>query len=142
MKFVKDHNTEQILKEYKLRNTECRNLVLEHFLNYDFALSQGFLEQQLPEDFDRVTIYRTLKTFLDSGLIHRILDDEGGVKYALCNDNCTSEKHNHSHVHFKCEKCGKTICIDSVSIPNLQLPGQFTVNEINLLVSGICENCR
>jgi Fur family ferric uptake transcriptional regulator len=117
-------------------------LVLGNFLNYDFAISQGFLEQQLPEDFDRVTIYRTLKTFFDSGLIHKILDDEGGVKYALCKEDCSMERHNHSHVHFKCEVCGKTICMDSVAVPDLHLPDNFTVKEINLLASGVCENCK
>lgn len=142
MKAVKSQKTEQILRKLSLRNTECRTLVLENFLSNDFALSQGFLEQQLPGDFDRVTIYRTLKTFLDSGLIHKILDDEGGIKYALCKEDCTLDNHNHSHVHFKCEKCGKTTCLESISIPHLELPESFTVNEINLLVSGICKSCR
>lgn len=142
MKELKEQSTEDILRNHKLRNTDCRNLVLKNFLNYDFALSQGFLEQQLPDEFDRVTIYRTLKTFLDSGLIHKILDDEGGVKYALCKEDCSVEHHNHSHVHFKCEKCGKTLCLDAVAVPRLRLPDNFTINEINLLVNGICENCK
>jgi Fur family transcriptional regulator, ferric uptake regulator len=97
-----------ILKEFSLRNTSCREEILQVFLNKNFALSHADIENKLSENFDRVTIYRTLKTFLDKGIIHKVLDDEGTTKYALCKEACAHHEHHHEHVHFKCIQCGLT----------------------------------
>ena len=85
------------LSDFDLRSTPCRLDVLSSFQAVDFALSQGDIEQKLSEQYDRVTIYRTLKTFLSSGLLHKVLDDNGGVKYALCKELCHQGDHHHQH---------------------------------------------
>ena len=77
------------LKEYDLRHTGCREDILQSFQSYSHALSHGDLETLFGERFDRVTIYRTLKTFVEKGIIHKVLDDEGGTKYALCRSTTT-----------------------------------------------------
>ena len=133
-------NSAQILKDFKLRSTPKRVAILHAFLKRDYALSHGDVEREVPTNFDRVTVYRTLKTFLDKGLIHKVLDDEGGMKYALCKEACTAAHHHHDHVHFKCTKCGQTSCL-SVDIPGIKLPKGYTAKELNLLIQGICENC-
>ncbi len=130
-----------LLRKRKLRNTDCRVKILECFQRHNYALTQGLLEQELQAEYDRVTIYRTLKSFVDNGLIHKILDDEGGIKYALCNENCSSSTHNHSHVHFKCDHCGQTICMESVAIPKINVPDTYIISDINVLVNGICDQC-
>lgn len=79
---------ERHLTDFNLRPTACRIEVLKAFEGVGFALSQGDIELKLQAAFDRVTIYRTLKTFLSQGLIHKVLDDQGGAKYALCKDLC------------------------------------------------------
>lgn len=133
-----------MLKQYNLRHTEAREDVLDLFYNRDFALSHGDLENQLDARFDRVTIYRTLKTFLDKGILHKVLDDEGTVKYAMCKEVCQAEDHthHHDHVHFKCLVCGHTTCLDDVRIPALALPEGYQRQEINLLVQGVCPTCH
>ncbi len=132
------------LKQHNLRHTEAREEVLDLFYSKNFALSHGGLEGELQERFDRVTIYRTLKTFLDKGIIHKVLDDEGTVKYAMCKDACQSDDHthHHDHVHFKCLACGQTTCLDQVQIPSLPLPEGYKRQEINLLVQGTCPDCK
>lgn len=133
----------QILQEHKLRLTDCRKEVLKIFLNMQAALSHADLEEKLNADFDRVTIYRTLKTFLESDLIHKVLDDSGATKYALCShDHAGGHSHDHEHVHFKCEKCGKTICIDEIQLPRIILPQGYVNKEVSLLVQGICDKCN
>ncbi len=134
------NTTRQILKDFKLRSTPGREAILLTFLKLDFALSHGDVEREVPASIDRVTLYRTLKTFLDKGLIHKVLDDEGSLKYALCNEACTLVHHHHNHVHFKCTKCGQTNCLQ-VDIPSVKLPKGFQPKEINLLIQGICEKC-
>lgn len=131
------------LADFDLRPTACRNEVLHTFQSIGFALSQGDIEQKLSSNFDRVTIYRTLKTFLGQGLIHKVLDDAGGVKYALCKEMCHQGEHDHQHdhVHFKCKHCGQTTCLEQVSIPKIQLPLYFIKQESNLLIQGTCDQC-
>lgn len=130
-----------ILKDYNLRQTDCRNEILDVFLDKGFALSHGDVENKISEDFDRVTVYRTLKTFVQRGIIHKVLDDSGSIKYALCNNHCTSDQHHHDHVHFKCVNCGQTNCIEDVEVPAIDLPKGYTPLETNLLIQGICAKC-
>ena len=130
----------KLLNQFKLKSTPCRSEVLLLLSKHEHALSHADIEQQVDKSFDRVTVYRTLKTFLDKGLIHKVLDDEGVSKYALCNE-CSKEHHNHEHVHFKCEYCGQTQCLDNISIPEINLPSGFQAKEKNLLIQGICDQC-
>lgn len=132
------------LIHFGLRTTSSREAVLAMFQHVDYALSQGDVEQGLASQFDRVTIYRTLKSFLASGLLHKVLDDSGGIKYALCQDLCHQEshQHQHDHVHFKCTTCGQTTCLETIHIPQIILPEKFIKNESNLLIQGVCRGCN
>ncbi|MDN4165840.1 transcriptional repressor [Cytophagales bacterium LB-30] len=131
-----------ILQEHNLRQTESRQDILLAFLAQASALSHAEIETRLASNFDRVTVYRTLKTFLDKGIIHKVLDDGTGVKYALCKDHCHDNHHHHEHVHFKCTECGQTNCMEEVTIPAVQLPKGYKAEEKNLLVQGVCAQCN
>lgn len=132
---------EEILKGHRLRQTQNRTAILEVFIDQEQALSHADIEERLVPGMDRVTIYRTLKSFLDHGLIHKVLDDEGGAKYALCRADCLPDAHHHNHVHFKCKKCGSTQCLENLGIPEFDLPSGFDGQEMDLLIQGICPNC-
>lgn len=129
-----------LLKTFRLRSTPSRQEILHLFLKKSYALSHGDIEKEINNALDRVTVYRTLKTFLDKGLIHKVLDDEGSLKYALCNDACSVAGHHHDHVHFKCLRCGQTNCLN-IEVPLVKLPKGYKASEMNLLIQGICEHC-
>jgi Fur family transcriptional regulator, ferric uptake regulator len=131
----------RLLKDFRLRTTQTRQEILHLFLRSDYALSHSDIEKEVDSSLDRVTVYRTLKTFLDKGLIHKVLDDEGSLKYALCNEACSVAGHHHNHVHFKCTECGQTNCLTNVEIPSVKLPKGYKAKEINLLIQGVCETC-
>ena len=131
----------QLLKEHQLRSTSSRSAILSLFFRHHHALSYSDIERQVSENYDRVTVYRTIKTFLDKGVIHKVLDDSGALKYALCNDHC-STGHHHDHVHFKCLICGQTSCLDDAEIPALRLPPGYRAVETNLLIQGTCPRCQ
>lgn len=106
------------------------------------ALSEPDLEASLEGLCDRVTIYRNLNTYLDKGVIHRVPDNSGVMKYALCQENCkTTEVHSHDHVHFKCSICGDTRCLHEAIIPQIPLPSGYKAAETNMLIQGTCPNC-
>lgn len=130
----------RLLKDFKLRSTPTRKEILHLFLKKDYALSHSDIENEIADDLDRVTVYRTLKTFSDKGLIHKVLNDEGSLKYALCMEPCSTVAHRHEHVHFKCTHCGQTNCL-KVDIPLVKLPKGYKPKEVNLLIQGTCQNC-
>jgi Fur family ferric uptake transcriptional regulator len=134
-------NVLQILRDHNLKNTSCRKDVLAYLIENNHAISHADLENFIRDQYDRVTLYRTLKTFEEKGIIHKVLDDAGTAKYAPCH-HCTVEEHQHEHIHFKCNKCGNTVCIEDVNIPKIALPEGFSIEERNILISGTCNICN
>src|SRR3954468_24895707 len=114
-----------ILKKNGLSVTEGRKKILELFLDNDGALAHSDIEKQTDAAFDRVTVYRTLQTFVDKGIIHQIPTTDNSILYALCKHNCEEGHHHDNHVHFICNHCGKTICLDEVTVPDVKLPRGF-----------------
>ncbi|MCB0507290.1 MAG: transcriptional repressor [Chitinophagales bacterium] len=133
---------EQHLKHHKLRITQVRLDILRYFQNHKTALSHADLEQHFSKHFDRVTIYRTLTSFLENGLIHKIPDDSGIAKYALCRHDSIAHSTVDEHVHFKCKNCGKIECLHALEIPKLHLPKKYKPESANLLIEGTCALCN
>lgn len=129
-----------ILKQKAVRITAMRQLILEYFLENDGAFGLSELENGFPKS-DRITIYRTLKTFTEKGIVHSIENGAGEMKYALCDEFCTSAAHTDRHPHFQCERCNRITCIDGQAIPRLQLPAGYAIKETSMMVKGICPAC-
>ncbi|MDX2001138.1 MAG: Fur family transcriptional regulator [Chitinophagales bacterium] len=133
---------EHLLKDHQLRLTDARVAVLETFFSAAGALSHADLEKELDAHFDRVTIYRTLSTFMEKGLLHKVPVDDGGTRYALCHDHCTVHTHLDDHIHFKCSQCGTTSCLEELQAPKINLPTGYKADEYNFLVVGVCKACN
>ncbi|NMD00526.1 MAG: transcriptional repressor [Bacteroidales bacterium] len=131
--------TDKKLKIRNIKPTAMRELVLKVLTEQDRAISLADLEQKF-DNADKTTLYRTLKTFEENKLIHSIDDGTGSVKYALCKENCQSHPED-LHVHFHCTKCQQTYCLNDISIPSIDLPTNFKLETINMVVKGICSNC-
>lgn len=131
---------EKILQAKHTRPTAMRLLVLDYFLKQHAAITLNDLEAELGPS-DRVTLYRTLKTFEEKGIIHRVDDGTGAAKYALCPDKCDAHHHEDLHAHFYCVRCHETVCLSDVEIPRLAVPGEFTVQEIQVIAKGTCGRC-
>ncbi len=131
---------EEQLKRRKIRPTAMRLLVLDFIAKHQHAISLKDLETGL-ESTDRVTLFRTLKTFEDHKIIHSIDDGSGSAKYAMCTDACGCDYPQDTHVHFYCKVCHETQCLQKVKIPAIQLPEKFSAQEASVVVKGICERC-
>lgn len=129
-----------LLSAKNLSVTQLRLRVLEVFGNHDSAISIEQIENEL-EKFDRVSLYRTLKTFREKGIIHDIMLSDGEKKMALCPDKCKEESHEHNHIHFLCKLCKAVFCVDIETPPTLGLNG-FMVDTIDIQASGFCKNCN
>jgi Fur family ferric uptake transcriptional regulator len=140
-----ENNTTEInelLRKNQLSVTDSRKSILDLFLHSNGALAHADIEKQTGEKFDRVTVYRTLQAFMEKGLIHTIPTSDNSIRYALCKDNCSQGHHHDNHVHFICTVCEKTICLDSVTVPEVKLPLGFKPLDSQMVVSGICAECQ
>lgn len=133
---------EEILKRNQLSITDGRKKILGLFLNSEGALAHADIEEKTGENFDRVTVYRTLNTFVEKGIIHLIPTTDNSILYALCKHNCEAGHHHDNHVHFICEACNKTICLDEVTIPEVKLPKGFKPIRAEMVVNGVCGDCK
>lgn len=137
-----DERIDQLLKYNQLSVTGSRKKILELFLDSKGALAHGDIEKKTGEKFDRVTVYRTLQIFLEKGIIHTIPTSDNSVRYALCQSDCSEGHHHDNHVHFVCSECGNTTCLPHVLIPEVKLPAGFVPEESQMVVKGICQDCR
>lgn len=131
-----------ILKRNHLSNTDSRRAILEIFLNTSAAMAHQDIEKRTGEKFDRVTIYRTLQTFIEKGIVHTIPTEDNAVKYALCREECSEGHHHDNHIHFVCDSCGNTTCLDETAIPSIRLPQGYRQEKVNVIVNGICKECK
>ncbi len=130
------------LKKHQLSITDARKKILSFFLESGSAMAHADVEHKSSTEFDRVTIYRTLQTFVEKGIIHTIPTTDNSVLYALCKDDCIEGHHHDDHVHFICDDCGSTYCLDHVSVPKVKLPKGFRAAQTDLVVSGVCNKCE
>jgi Fur family ferric uptake transcriptional regulator len=131
-----------LLKRSDLSVTESRRKILHLFLEQAGALAHGDIERKAGEKFDRVTVYRTLQTFVEKGIIHTIPTADNSIRYALCKDECTGGHHHDHHIHFMCDNCGNTYCLDDVVTPEIKLPKGYTASHVEVVVEGVCKNCK
>lgn len=133
---------ENLLKIKGLRVTSFRLNVLDVFSRYSNAIDVALIEDSL-ENFDRITLYRTLKTFIEKGLIHEIVMPGDIKKLALCKDECHSHdhEHNHQHLHFRCDNCEEVFCLEIKNFPEIKYP-KFKITNLEFQGSGLCSECR
>src|SRR4030095_6778945 len=133
---------DDILRRNSLSVTESRKKILNLFLNVQGAFAHGDIERKAGETFDRATVYRTLQTFVKNAIIQTTPTADNSVRYALCKDNCTEGHHHDNHVHFICNQCGSTLCLSDVVVPEIKMRKGYSVNEIEVVVKGICMDCQ
>jgi Fur family ferric uptake transcriptional regulator len=127
---------EPVVQHLDLRHTRLRDGVITIFnANPNRAFSENEIRQELSSACDRVTLYRTIKTLLSKVFIHKIVCEDGVLKYAL------NESKNDSHAHFQCTRCEKVFCMRECTIPTPVLPQEFEPESYQFLVKGNCRKC-
>uniref|UniRef100_A0AAU6WS77 Transcriptional repressor n=1 Tax=Chryseobacterium endophyticum TaxID=1854762 RepID=A0AAU6WS77_9FLAO len=133
-----EKDIESKLIDKNTRPTSMRILVYDFLSVQEAALSLSEIESHF-ENADRTTIYRTLKTFEEKGIVHGIQENVT-TKYKLCHDGCSESTHKDRHLHFYCKICKQTTCKEEISFPET-LNTNFRIDEIRLFAKGICEHC-
>jgi Fur family ferric uptake transcriptional regulator len=135
---------EQWLVAHGIRPTSNRLLVVREMQHVTEPLSLKQLDERILT-MDRSSIFRVLQLLSASRLLHEIDDGSGAVKYEFCTDSEADEdhhQHDDEHVHFFCENCHHTFCLQDTPIPEVDLPEGFRVRSSNYVIHGLCPNCR
>lgn len=129
------------LRAHGLRITDTRLAVLQLLIESGKALAQTDVERALPDQADRVTLFRVLQAFEEAGLAHKVMDAHGVGRYASCAPTCSSGHHHDVHAHFRCSDCGDVYCLENVELPKVKVPKGFKLKESHLELEGSCKAC-
>ena len=130
---------EQILIGAGIRPTAIRQMVLKDIIGYQHAFTLADMEQRLAT-LDRSTLFRTLTLFVHHKLLHETDNGSGSNLYCRC--ECGHKHHHIPHLHFICTACHETSCIKDIDLSTLPHPKGYEVEEINLIMKGLCPKCK
>ena len=139
--------TEKILSSHGIRPTQMRSKIYRYLRRKQSAVSFSDLKKAFVQKSEtnktanRTTFYRNLKIFEDKGLIHQINDGTGVAKFAISVENTKGKYSTDLHLHFHCTECKKTICLPN-KISEESLPDDYKINDVNLVLKGICVKCN
>jgi Fur family transcriptional regulator, peroxide stress response regulator len=127
--------TEQ-LKSKDIRPSYQRIKVLEYLYQKKGHPTVDEIFRALSADIpslSKVTIYNTLHTLVEAGLVRVVDIDETEKRFDITLTN---------HGHFQCEACG-TIYNFQVNIDQIPIDGlsQFEITQKNIYFKGLCPNC-
>ena len=133
---------EEYLQSRGLRQTDQRRFLVERVFSQHEHFDADSLMDQLPRKGEanyvsRPTVYRTLKEFVDAGLLR-----------AFQLDGRTVYEHDYGypqHDHFYCTKCHKLIEFQSEELLQLRdaiaREHRFRVRGHRLIIQGVCDDC-
>lgn len=134
-------NVQEYLSAHGIKKTSFRIELLGLFIKSKHSLSHQDIKAKVISTQDKVTIYRTLNTFLKKGLIHKVPDANNVSKYALCQKECYKETHQHNHAHFICKACKNTFCMNEIKAPEIEDARGFRIESAKLTLEGYCPDC-
>lgn len=127
----------RLLADAGLRVTSARLLVLQTLEAARTALSHADIESLLPEPLDRVTLYRTLDSCVEAGLLARTVGTDRISRFALLGADGQHDR----HPHFHCDDCGRVYCLPGRAPRAPAVPEGFAVEGVDMHVHGHCPSC-
>lgn len=138
---------ESQLRNASVRITAARVKVLAALLDAQRAFSHQDVQDAFA-DMDRVTLYRALDCLTDAGLAHKIAGDDRVFRYSAGAEHHADRTPHHQHGHFKCTRCAKVFCLDSIAEAGLlqnalqeTLGKGFQSHDIEFTIKGWCADC-
>lgn len=134
-------NLTEYLQNAGVKPTANRLMIARALDRADSPLSLAELETRL-ETIDRSNIFRALSLFRRRHMVHIIDDGSESVKYELCrSDSRHDDNDSDLHLHFHCEECHSTTCLEQIPIPSVSLPDGYIPLSANYVVKGLCPAC-
>lgn len=131
-----NENFTKILNSKNIKPSYQRIKILEYLASHPchpYADKIFYEMQKEIPTISKSTVYSTLKTFVDAGILREITIEDTKVRY---------EYNLKNHGHFKCEVCGN-IYDFNIEFDNIHSDGLegFKINEKDVFFKGICSKC-
>ena len=136
---MNEKQIEGLLEQHGIKLTANRILIAKVMSTLDYPISMKELETMLLT-MDKSSIFRTLSLFKSHHLVHQMEDGNDIVRYELCH-SLNKETDEDIHVHFYCEHCHRTFCLNEISVPQVNLPVGYRQTAVNYMIKGICPDC-
>ncbi len=129
-----------ILKVNALKNTRSRQIVLHIVEDAAVSLTAEDIYARAFQSGEPVTlstVYRTLSTLSEKGVLLKSISQDGKTYY---------QPNSHQHKHrLVCKVCNEIILIENCPLEALEADLEketgYTINGHNLEFSGICPRC-
>jgi Fur family transcriptional regulator, ferric uptake regulator len=138
------------IRKAGFRCTLAREVILETLEATADHLSPEDIYNKIKREHQSIgltTVYRTLETFVQLGLIEKFDFGDGRSRYELA-ENISGKNHHH---HLVCRSCGKImdysdfmaeeIKFISQIEKNLEKKYEFKIENHNIKFSGLCKTC-
>lgn len=91
--------------------------------------------KEIMPSINLATVYRNLNALVKEGKVQRVMAD-GGDRF---------DKTLSHHAHFQCRKCNSVTDVSCIDLSNV-CSGEFVDNniieEFNVMLKGVCQNCK
>ena len=137
---MKSQDIIQQLEAKGIKPTANRILVLKALASSSMPLSLSNIEKLLVS-MDKSSIFRVLTLFLEHDVVHAFEDGRGILNYELCEEDGKCDHHD-GHIHFYCESCQRSFCMEDIHIPSFELPEGFFPHSVSFVIKGECPECK
>lgn len=140
MDFRATKKLQQFLKSFKMRRTDARITILDVLSGAGKPQSAEQIALKLgSKGPDKVTIYRTLESFVKAGFVHKAFLEAREWHFELA-DRCIAGR---CHPHFVCNGCGQTRCLPETPNPVVKVKNKgFVVHRQQIKLEGLCPSCN
>jgi Fe2+ or Zn2+ uptake regulation protein len=140
MKSQLKEKIDNLLDSAKMKRTRPRRTILEILLAGNRPQTADEIVSAMGNTRpNKVTVYRTLESMVDAGLVHKAFVEERSQHYELA-DKCSEHQ---CHPHFVCTDCGHTRCLHDVLVPMAtSAPAGFIIERQQVRLQGLCPKCN
>ncbi len=128
------------LEHKGVKPTVNRILVYSTLAQINRPVSLRDLEKEML-NLDKSSIFRVLTLFAEHDVVHAFEDGRGIIHYELCHHHDGECNHSDGHLHFYCETCQQSFCLEDTPLPDIHLPKGFIPHSISFVIKGECPRC-
>ncbi len=129
-----------LLRQAGLKSTMTRVAVLRQLWSETRPVSHSDLVQSLEHVGDQATIYRSLVSFVESGLARVASTASGIARYEPIKEG---EGSHEVHPHFVCKSCGVVTCLPKSTVTTTVDPlWRERLQQAQMQFVGQCTECE
>ena len=141
---LKDRNQDDgLVKQFAargIRATRQRLAIFQSLVETPDHPTAADIHRRLGDDHANIslkTVYTVLETLVEGGLARSVAESNGPQQY---------ENRTDHHYHAKCRECGVLIDVPANADGHIRgrtsLPEGFELEEIRVLLMGLCPDCQ